>query len=246
MLYVNDYANGMIRTISSGTVSTLAGGLNIFAYADGQGSAAQFFGSQRSVVDFLGNIYVSDHDNHVIRKITPAGLVSTFAGKGPAFPGCTNGQGKSATFYFTAGLAIDSSNNIYVADAQNAVIRKITADGFGSTLSGYPGASGYAEGVGSAARFNQPMGVAVDAAGNVFVSDSWNGVLRKITPSGQTSLVAGVPGFGGFVEGLGTVAKFNNPIDVAIDTNGVLYVSDRGNLRIRKIALRKTCVATCV
>ena len=229
-LYVADTWNYLIRKITpGGTVSTLAstgGG----GYVDATGDAARFMDPQGAAVDASGNVYVADSGNHRIRKITPSGVVSTFAGSGVA--GSANGVAAAAQFNVPAGIAFDGSGSAYVADQSNHAIRKISAAGTVSLLAG--GSWGNADGTGAAAKFSFPSGVAVDAAGNVYVCDEDNNKIRKVTPAGVVSTLAGT-GSTGSADGPGAAASFTYPRGIAVDAGGNVYVADNGNGRIRKI-----------
>jgi len=212
-----------------GVVSTLAGNSNR-TYADGMGTAASFIAPSGIAVDGSGNVYVADQLNNRIRKISPAGLVTTLAGD---TAGYADGTGSAARFNAPAGLAVDASGNVYVADYYNSRIRKISPAGVVTTLAG-SGNFSYADGTGSAAKFHAPTGVAVDGSGNVYVADNGNHCIRKISPAGVVTTLAGSGGNGGFADGTGAAAKFSYPRDVAIDGSGNLYVA--GGTRIRKIS----------
>jgi sugar lactone lactonase YvrE len=164
----------------------------------------------------------------MIRKITPAGLVTTVAGSTSGF---ADGTGTAARFSGPQGLAVDSTGNIYVADTNNFKIRKITPDGVVSTLAG--STYGFADGIGINASFKHIFGVSVDSTGNVYVADTYNNMIRKITPDGVVSTLAGsTPGS---TDATGTNAKFNSPNGLAVDSIGNVYVADSGNNKIRKI-----------
>lgn len=231
-IYVVDQLNNTIRKITpSGVVTTLAGSGTI-GKADGTGTAASFNNPTGIAVDVAGNVYVADVSNNEIRKINPAGVVTTLAGSGAQ--GAANGSGTAASFSNPSGLAVDGAGNIYVADLSNNLIRKITPGGVVTTLAG-SGLSGSADGTGTNASFNQPYGLAVDSKGNVYVADWGNNEIRKITPSGVVTTVAGgiAPGD---VNGQGTAARFNKPFGIAIDENGYIYVVDTGNEKIKVIS----------
>jgi sugar lactone lactonase YvrE len=230
-LYVADQTNHAIRKITpAGIVTTLAG-TGAAGFVDGTGTAAQFNFPSGVAVDTAGNVYVADYGNHRIRKITPAGVVTTLAGDGTA--GSANGAGASARFFNPTGVAVDTAGNVYVADFNNNRIRKITPGGTVSTLAGLNG--GYADGTGEAAQFAFPQAVAVDTAGNIYVADTIGNRIRKVTPDGVVTTVAG-DGTLGYLDGIGAAAKFNNPTGVAVDAAGNVYVADQANHRIRKVS----------
>jgi sugar lactone lactonase YvrE len=229
-IYVADSYNNRIRKITAtGIVSTLAGS-STAGFADGNGTAARFDHPRGVTADVQGNIYVADSWNHRIRKITPAGVVSTVAG---STAGNADGSGISAQFFYPGGMASDVQGNIYVADASNDRIRKITSAGVVSTLAG--STYGFADGSGTVAQFYNPSGVATDAQVNIYVADASNNRIRKITPAGVVSTIAG-NSTAGFADGNLTLARFSNPLDVATDTHGNIYVADGVNNRIREIS----------
>jgi hypothetical protein len=206
-------------------VSTFAGTAGVRGSADGTGAAAQF-GSIRSVAtDSAGNVFVVDDDFCTVRKITPAGVVSTLAGT----PGnCVNkdGVGTAAGFAFPEDVATDSAGNVYVADGS---IRVITPTGVVSTLAGSLNRSsaGVADGPVATATFGSPMALTVDSAGNIYIADWWNNTVHKISSAGIVSTVAGVVGQTGFQPGAGPgVIAF--PTGVAVSGNSLYIVTSNG------------------
>jgi hypothetical protein len=211
-------------------VVTLAGS-GAAGSADGLGTAASFKSPMGVTVDGSGHLYVAEYDNNKIRKITPAGEVTTLAGVG--YFGSTDGPGTVAMFRRPSGVAVDGLGYVYVGDTSNHKIRKITPEGVVSTLAG-SGTSGSTDDTGTAASFKQPYGVAVDGSGNVYVADSGNMKIRKITPAGVVTTFAGSGAFGSD-DGIGTAASFGWPAGVAVDGSGHVYVSDSNKHKIRKI-----------
>lgn len=233
-IYVADEANRTIRKVTpAGVVTTLAGRTGLSGSADGTGSAARFSEPEAVAVDSAGTLYVTDKASHTIRKITPSGVVTTLAGVAGS-SGSADGAGP-ALFNLPAGVATDSSGNIYVADEGNHTIRKISPAGVTSTLAGTAGSSGSADGTGGAARFNSPRGVATDSGGNLYVADSGNHTIRKITPAGLVTTLAGMAGSSGNLNGTGSAARFLAPGRLAADSAGNIYVADTFNHRVRKI-----------
>jgi DNA-binding beta-propeller fold protein YncE len=226
-LYVADTA---IRKINSaGVVSTLAGSPTSGS-ADGTGSSAQFNRLQGIALDSAGNIYVADSFNNEIRKVTSAGLVRTLAGQAVT-AGSTDGTGGDARFNIPEGVAVDSADNIYVADFDNNTIRQISSAGVVSTLGGLSPYSGTNDGVGSNARFSRPKGVTVNSGGTLYVADSFNYTIRQVTSSGVVSTIAGLAGNYGYSDGTGINAQFDSPSAIAMDNSGNLYVADSSTIR---------------
>ncbi|MBB3054652.1 NHL repeat-containing protein [Mucilaginibacter gotjawali] len=284
-IYVADSRNNMIRKISAdGVVSTLAGS-GSQGSADGKGVAASFFFPAALTVDAHGVVYVADTHNSLIRKITPDGIVTTLAGRpdavtkdhpealvrfdnpygiavdrngnvfvsdwdkdqvkkvspdgkvsvyaGTGDRGLKDGPAGNASFYLPEGIALDQKGNLYVADTYNNLIRKISPDGIVSTLAGKT-KRGSANGKGAAASFSHPDGIAVDKKGNVYVADVGNNKIRKITPDGMVSDYAGT-GKRGADNGPAFTATFYRPFGITIDNAGNLFVADYQNNLIRKI-----------
>jgi sugar lactone lactonase YvrE len=233
-VYVADRNNHTIRKITpASAVTTLAGTAGLSGSANGTGSTARFQFPYGVAVDNRTNVYVADTYNHTIRKITPAGAVTTLAGSA-GHSGSTDGSGSTARFNYPIALAVDSATNVYVADYTNHTIRKITPAGAVTTLAGSAGHAGSADGTGSAARFSNPNGVAVDNAGNLYVADSENSTIRRITPANVVTTLAGTALQSGSADGTGSAAEFKVPRGVAVDAAGKLYVADTDNYRVTK------------
>ena len=232
-LYVTDTITQNVRKITSAGVVTTLAGSGAIGSADGTRTAASFYQPNGVAIDSSGNVYVADSNNHKIRKITSTGVVTKFAGSGAI--GSADGTGTAASFYGPVGITIDSSGNVYVADMGNNKIRKITPAGVVTTLAG-SGSQGAVDGKGVAASFKTPLGIAVDSGGNLYVADSGNNKIRKITPAGVVTTLAG-SGLKSSVDGTATSASFSNPGGVAVDSSGNVYVSDQDTHKIRKIVV---------
>jgi sugar lactone lactonase YvrE len=277
-VYVADSYNSVIRKITPAGVTTTLAGSGTFGFANGPAATAQFYVPSGLAVDAAGNVYVADLGNNMIRKITPDGTVSTFAGSGNS--GYANGTGTAASFSAPSGITIDASGDFYVSDSGSNLIRKITAAGVVSTVAGNNSA-GFTNGIGTAASFNKPMGITADAAGNLYVADAANGAIRKLTkdfivttlaggvdtaalalgkPQGIKAdadnnlyiadgngrilkiskdkiftVMAGKAGTTGTADGDGSTALFNAPQGIALSPGGGIYVADYNNNRIRKV-----------
>lgn len=282
-LFIADTRNHRIRKISpTGLVTTIAG--SIAGFADGQGAAAQLNLPSHLVQNATGDLFVTDKENHKIRKISNTGQVENYAGTSKGFEvkarqvskfdspfgivtnilgeiivvdsknfrirnvpniggtnsvagnsnaGITDGQGTAAQFTNPEGIEIDAAGNLYVADdGISKLIRKISTTGLVTTLAGGP--AGFADGQGADARFSDVTDIAIDATGNLFVTDKHR--IRKISPTGLVTTIAGSD-TAGFADGDATTAQFNVTAGIAIDLNGNLYVADSRNNRIRKITI---------
>jgi hypothetical protein len=230
-LFVADRSNQAIRKVTSaGVVTTLAGSLP-GDFADATGTNAKFRQPSGIAVDAFGYVYVADTVNNRIRVVDPGGTVSTLAGTSTG--GWTDATGTNAKFNGPVSVALDLNRNVFVADRDNSVIRKVTQAGVVTTLAG-SGVDGFADGSGTNAQFWQPCGVAVDSPGNVIVADRVNNRIRKVTPGGMVTTVAGQT-TSGTTDGVGTNAMFGQPTGVAVDVYGTIYVADKFNNKIRKI-----------
>lgn len=227
-------ANTGAGLISTSMVTTLAGSVGVVGSLDGTGAAARFNNPYGITVDSAGNIYVADTNNHTIRKLTPAGVVSTLAGSAGGFGGSADGTGVAAQFLRPVGITVDSAGNLYVVDNYIPAIRKITPAGVVTTLAGSAATMGSADGTGAAAQFWAPSGITVDSAGNLYVVDNFT--IRKINPSGVVSTLAGSAGVAGSADGTGVAARFDGNDGITVDSAGNLYVVDTNNQTIRKIS----------
>lgn len=234
-LYVVDRGNAVIRTIDlSGAVRTFAGIANSGCSSiDGVRNDARFCQPWDVALDSAGNVFVAEASSARIRRITPGGSVTTFAGDGT--PGYTDGTGTAARFMFPTSIAIDANDILYVTDTDAHTIRKITPAGVVTTLAGTGGLSGSTDATGAAARFQSPQGITVAANGNIYVADTGNHTIRKITPAALVSTLAGTAGVWGFLDATGTAAQFNLPTGISVGPDGNLAVADLGNHAIRKV-----------
>ena len=234
-VFVADTGNHTIRRITSpgavGSVTTFAGTAGLAGFVDNVTGPAARFSSPASLAAIGTDLFVADAGNHVIRKIDAAAFVTTLAG-GPLAPGFADGTGAAARFNGPKGVGTDGAS-IFVADTRNHAIRTVTAGGAVTTAAGNPPQAGTSDGTGTSARFRAPAGAAV-VGDNVFVADTGNHAIRKITSAGTVTTLAGNPGFSGTADGAGTAARFTNPQGiVAVGTD--LYVADAENHAIRKV-----------
>jgi sugar lactone lactonase YvrE len=244
-VYVADETGETIRKIdTSGNVTTLAGMANTIGSANGNGTNASFNSPSGVAVDSSGNVYVADQANQTIRKIDTSGNVTTLAGM-VLTAGSENGTGTNASFSSPTGIAVDGSNNIYVADFGNFMIRKIDTASNVTTLAGSPGAYGNNDSRGANAQFTYPCALAVDSAGNVYDVDEGNQDIRKIDTSANVTTLAGSPGATGSANGVGNEARFYYPRGIAVDSTGSLYVAGGGNNSIAKGVLGPPQILSC-
>lgn len=233
-LLVADRGNHQIRTVRANGATRTVAGSGKAGFADGRGAQAQFNEPIAVVADRKGNIFVADRNNHRIRRIAVDGSVTTLAGTGTA--GFANGSAAQATFNQPYGVALNASETmLLVADYLNHAIRKIDlSSGEVSTLAGN-GKAGFADGVGEKAAFNQPYNLKFDAQGALIVPDQNNHAVRRVGMDGTVTTLAGA-GSSGYADGKGREAKFNNPTGAQAGPDGGIYVADRNNHRIRRIA----------
>jgi len=237
-VYVCDTQNNLIRKISTdGTVSTIAGALTD-ANKNHPEDTTRFDNPKGIVADKQGNVYFTDFGRDVIRKITPDGKITVFAGDSDR--GAKDGKGTAASFYLPTGLAIDDQGNLFVADTYNNTIRKIDPGGMVTTIAGKPAPQGKRnggakDGKGPAAQFRHPFGIAVDHNDNVYVADVGNQKIRKISPDGVVTTIAGAGRRAGD-NGEASKASFYNPYGVAVDKQGNVYIADYQNNVVRKLS----------
>ncbi|MBO9632084.1 MAG: IPT/TIG domain-containing protein [Chitinophagaceae bacterium] len=222
--FADEYKHKVFKITPDGILSTLAGSGTV-GFKDGNGVNAQFAGPSGVTTDANGNVYVADRGNRRIRKITPTGDVSTWAG-----------DGSTTNMDLPTGLCFDGAGNMIVADQARSHVIKITPNPDGSrTFSTVAGSSqGYADGNAATAKFNWLIDVAVDANGNIYVADQGNSRVRKITPAGYVTTIAGN----------GTSTPLGYPIGIDIDSKGNIYTADEGNFKIHKITITPDGTAT--
>jgi sugar lactone lactonase YvrE len=234
-LFIADSRNHVIRKISAnGIVSTFAGQAGTPGKNDGS-SAASFDSPSGIAISASGDLYISDTGNHTIRRITPAGVVTTVAGMAGQ-SGFADGAGTTARFNSPLGLAVAANGTVFIADSGNHIVRAIGPDRTVTTLAGRAENWATNDGVGDGARFNGLLGAALSVDGDIFVSDSNNHTIRKITRAGIVTTWAGVPGMDGSADGNRLTATFSKPAELAFDKHGNLFVADSFNHLIRKIS----------
>ncbi|MFO1252901.1 MAG: hypothetical protein U1E77_17620, partial [Inhella sp.] len=229
---VADSGNHLIRQLQGAQLSLWAGLPGHSAAVEGERNAVRFEDPFAVAVDAAGQAYLADAADHAIRRVDVAGRSSVWAGR-PGSYGYTEGAATAARFRKPAGLAAAADGTLYVADSGNHAVRRIAPDGQVSTLAGN-GERGSRDGAGSAAQFNEPMGLALAPDGTLYVADFGNHLVRRVTAAGLVSTVAGSAGQGGFVDGAATTtARLRSPVDVAVGTQGQVYVLDRSNHAVR-------------
>ncbi len=233
-VWVLDDATVVRRISAQGQVTTPLGSAGVYGSSDGLGTAASFNAPRAIAIDQAGNLYVSDTGNQTIRKISPSLQVTTLAGTAGSL-GSSDGSGSAASFDGPWGIAVDSGGNVYVSDSLNHTVRKITPAGVVTTLAGSAGVAGYSDGTGALARFDGPQGLCIDTAGNLYVADTFNQVVRKVSPAGVVTTLAGTAGVTGSVDGVAATALFDQPTDIAVDTSGNVWVYDAADQHLRRI-----------
>lgn len=243
IIFVADFNNNCIRKITSAGVVTTIAGDGTTGYADGVGASAKFNHPSSIALNTGGDILVADQSNHLIRKVTQAGIVTTVAGN--TTPGYVNGSVAVARFNTPSGITVDATGNILVTEWGNHTIRKISTTGVVSTLAG-GGTYGYANGTGTSALFNSPSSIDKDLSGNFFVIDANNSCIRKITSTGVVTTLSGSPSMVGYQDGTLSTAKFNAMYALRVDGQQNILVSDisSGITKIRKISLSLNQVST--
>lgn len=231
-IYIADAGNNQIKKVTPAGVVSVYAGTGAYGFAIGPALLSSFKYPAGVAIDAAGTVYVADYGNHQIRKVSTDGIVSELAGTG--VPGLLNGPPTAARFRNPFGVAVDATGNVYVAEVNNHAIRKISPGGEVTTVAGAT-TSGFVNANGIAARFKNPYGVAVDPNGNLFITDAGNSLLRKITPAGDVTTVAGIFDIFNSIDGIGSAATFGFPVGIVPDKDGTVYVADNGTHRIRKV-----------
>ena len=238
-LYIADYGNNVIRKVAtSGIITTIAGtGTAGYSGNGGAATAAKLRNPNGVILDAIGNLYFCDYSNHCVRKIDTSGIITTIAGTGTSGYNGDSIAASSAELSYPITLAFDHSGNMYIADANNQRIRKVNALGIISTVAG-TGTAGFSGDGGPAvsAELNNPYGIALDAAGNIYIGDQSNNRIRKINTSGTITTFAGTGASGYAGDGAAAIlAKLNTPTQVWVDTGNNLLIADRFNNCVRKV-----------
>jgi len=236
-LYLSDTLNNVVRKVSpNGIISNYAGNGGVGSSGDGgAATSAQLNGPQGLAVDASGNLFIADTLNAKVRKVSASGVISTVAGSGTPGYGGDGAAATSAQLNLPIGVAVDGNNNLYIADFGNSRVRKVSANNI-STVAGN-GSAGYSGDGGPAvkAQLNGPQGVAVDAAGNLYIADTENNRIREVTPGGLIATVAGngIAGYSGD-GGQATSAQVGNPVGLTVDSAGDIYTVD-ASARVRQV-----------
>jgi sugar lactone lactonase YvrE len=234
-LYVSDTGNHTVRRITlAGVVTTHAGSAGNADFADGPATTARFNQPLGLAVAPDGTVFVADSGNHLIRVIATNGTVSVLAGNPETF-GSADGTGTNAFFNSPVGLALAPDGTLFVSDANNFTIRRVTADGVVTTIAGAAGQDGSADGPAASARFGKPAELALAPNGTLYIADAAHHTIRRLTPDGRVSTIAGLVGADGAVDGANGIARFFNPYGLAIAARGHLVVADTYNQTVREL-----------
>jgi sugar lactone lactonase YvrE len=229
-IYVADAGNHTVRKVTpEGVVTTWAGAAGVQGTTDDTGGAARFHTPGGVAASPEGVLYVADTGNNTIRQVSATAVVTTLAGMAAPLGASADGMGAAARFSRPTGIAVDLTGNLAVADTDNHTVRTITPAGLVVTLAGTPGSPGSVDDTGAAARFNSPYGVALDATGNMYVADTQNQTIRRVSPGGTVTTLAGTAGMTGATDGTGPDARFSTPVQVATDPTGNVYLADGYN-----------------
>jgi hypothetical protein len=235
-IIIADSDNGMVEKVTpTGTLSIIAGTASPGPPIPGPATSSPLDGPTGVAIDSAGNLYIADEGNNQIFKVTPSGTLSIIAGTGGSGPP-TPGPATSSPLYSPADVAVDSVGNLYIADQGNNLIEEVTPSGTLSIIAGTPGSSGApSPGPATSSPLNNPLGVAVDSASNLYIADQGNNVIEEVTPSGTLSIIAGTGSLGAPAPGPATSSPLSYPGAVAVVSPGNFYIADSSNSQVEQV-----------
>jgi streptogramin lyase len=236
-LIIADSNNGVVEQVTpSGTLSIIAGTPGSYGPPiPGPATSSTMDAPTGVAIDSAGNLYIADEGRNQIYEVTPSGTLSIIAGTGGSGPP-TPGPATNSEFYSPSSVAVDSTGNVYISDQGNNLIEKVTPSGTLSIIVGTPGSSGPpTPGPAVSSSLDNPLGVAIDSAGNLYIADQVNNVIEQVTPSGTLSIIAGSGRLGPAAPGPATSSPLRYPDAVAVDSRGSFYIADQSNSQIEKV-----------
>ncbi|MCX6396057.1 MAG: PxKF domain-containing protein [Propionibacteriales bacterium] len=234
-VYIADYGNNRVEQVTpGGQLSVIAGTSSQGAPTAGPATSSNLNSPAGVAVDGSGNVYIADQGNHRVEQVTPGGQLSVIAGTGVA-GAPTAGPATSSNLDNPTGVVVDGTGNVYIADGRNNQVEKVTPGGQLSVIAGTGAAGAPTAGPATSSNLRTPFGVAVDGSGNVYIADTSNHRVEKVTPGGQLSVIAGTGAAGAPTAGPATSSNLSYPTGVAVDGTGNVYIADFGNHRVEKL-----------